>query len=336
MTNHVTSNVPTQSVEYPLISLAIVTYNHEKYILDALKGAASQTYSPLEIIVSDDASSDQTASLINDFVREYKGPHAWRVNVNKSNKGILGNCSDVLLLAKGQLIVWSDGDDVSLPRRAEACYEHFQAHPEHDYFICKAEWMDEHGKQIPADFGHPVSRAGVIWNIHHRIPGAWGTCSCHHRRLYDFFGMMCTPRLRLIDAALAFRAVLLGGQVNFMEEKLVHYRQHAGGVVSASSGAAAGSLCRKYVAQSDDWVRLFQQMTLDVRTAHQKGVIDAGGCCQALRTLREEAYGQQMVAEALVAPLPLRALTFAVLLAKGIGASIKNACAIKSGFLYRR
>ena len=330
------NDLSTESAKRPLITLFMVTYNHEPFIRQALEGAAAQTYSPLEIIVSDDASTDKTAALIRAFVAHYQGPHTWRVNVNERNLGVLSNCMRVAEMARGEWFVAADGDDVSLPERVEACYRHQLAHPGEDYFICKAEWMDARGAPIPADFGHPKVQRGVIWNIRHHVPGAWGTCSCHHRRLYDSFGVLCTPGLRMIDMALAFRAVLLGGRVNFMDESLVRYRQHAGGVVSANSAASGISLCEKYQSSSDDLSRLFQQMALDVVIAHKKGFIDAGLCRDALRVIREETYSVQTVAEALAAPLPLRALKFVGFLARGFGASLRNACAIKSGFVYRR
>ena len=69
----------------PKVSFCIFTYNQEDYILDALKGAASQDYDDMEIIVSDDCSSDNTAAVIKEFVEQYQGPHHFRVNINETN-----------------------------------------------------------------------------------------------------------------------------------------------------------------------------------------------------------------------------------------------------------
>lgn len=48
----------------PLITLAILTYNQAKYIAEAIDGALSQCYHPLEIIISDDCSQDVTYQII--------------------------------------------------------------------------------------------------------------------------------------------------------------------------------------------------------------------------------------------------------------------------------
>ena len=59
----------------PLISFILITYNQEDFVRDALDGAFNQTYSPLEIIIADDGSKDNTVKVIEDAIANYKGPH---------------------------------------------------------------------------------------------------------------------------------------------------------------------------------------------------------------------------------------------------------------------
>lgn len=58
----------------PLVSFGIITYNQEQFILDTLKGAVSQEYDNMEIIVSDDNSTDKTFEIVESFVKSYEGP----------------------------------------------------------------------------------------------------------------------------------------------------------------------------------------------------------------------------------------------------------------------
>ena len=53
-------------MDKPLITFLLVSYNQEAYIREAIEGALAQTYSPLEIVISDDCSSDATFSLIKE------------------------------------------------------------------------------------------------------------------------------------------------------------------------------------------------------------------------------------------------------------------------------
>ncbi|MBC7488728.1 MAG: glycosyltransferase [Glaciimonas sp.] len=103
-----------------LVTLAIISYNQEKFIRGAVESALAQTYSPMEVVISDDSSSDRTLDIIHDIVSSYKGPHKITVNLNPTNIGLAGNLNKVLSLCKGEIICWAAGDDISLPGKIEA------------------------------------------------------------------------------------------------------------------------------------------------------------------------------------------------------------------------
>ena len=72
----------------PPFSFLMITYNQEQYIADALNSALAQDYPNLEIIVSDDCSSDQTFAIATDIASNYRGPHKITLNRNEPNLGI--------------------------------------------------------------------------------------------------------------------------------------------------------------------------------------------------------------------------------------------------------
>jgi glycosyltransferase involved in cell wall biosynthesis len=57
------------SDDKPLLTLAMFAYNHERFIAEAVRGALRQTYSPLEIIISDDCSTDRTFEIIQSEIQ---------------------------------------------------------------------------------------------------------------------------------------------------------------------------------------------------------------------------------------------------------------------------
>lgn len=71
----------------PLITIAVFAYNQEEFIRDAVNGAFSQTYSPLEIILSDDCSSDRTFEIMQEMANTYQGPHRVICRRNPFNLG---------------------------------------------------------------------------------------------------------------------------------------------------------------------------------------------------------------------------------------------------------
>ena len=91
--------------EYPLITFALLSFNQELFIREAVEGAFAQTYSPLEIILSDDCSSDGTFEIMEDMAASYKGPHKIILNRNTVNRGTGDHVNHVMKLAEGDLIV---------------------------------------------------------------------------------------------------------------------------------------------------------------------------------------------------------------------------------------
>lgn len=128
----------------PLVSFCLFTYNQEKFVMDALQGAFSQTYANLEIIISDDCSTDSTFQLIKDAVAHYNGPHKIIVNQNPHNLGIAAHVNKVLYeIAKGEIIMLAAGDDVSLPTRTQVSVDFLMQHPEVSSVSVSSEECDE-------------------------------------------------------------------------------------------------------------------------------------------------------------------------------------------------
>ena len=114
----------------PLITFALFTYNQEKYIVEAIEGALSQTYSPLEIVFSDDNSTDSTFDIIEKMVGDYTGPHRIIVNRNINNLGLSDHVNKMVDLATGEIIALAAGDDISLPSRVEDSWKILSKHPD--------------------------------------------------------------------------------------------------------------------------------------------------------------------------------------------------------------
>lgn len=109
----------------PLVTLALFAYNQEHYIREAVEGAFAQTYSPLEIILSDDCSSDRTFEIMQEMAAVYAGSHQLALNRMSKNSGLSNHINHVFDIAKGELLVVAAGDDISLPSRVYALVENW-------------------------------------------------------------------------------------------------------------------------------------------------------------------------------------------------------------------
>ncbi|MES3006294.1 MAG: glycosyltransferase [Pseudomonadota bacterium] len=104
--------------EKPLVTFALFAYNQEKFIRDAVEGALAQDYENLEIILSDDCSTDRTFEIMSEMISNYKGGHAVLLNRNVENCGLTAHFNKILKVARGGIIVVAAGDDISLPNRS--------------------------------------------------------------------------------------------------------------------------------------------------------------------------------------------------------------------------
>jgi glycosyltransferase involved in cell wall biosynthesis len=108
------------------VSVVIPAYNAENFIAEAIDSILGQTFQDFEIIVIDDASTDNTWKIIEQYGKKDK---RLRIYKNSSNKGIGANRTRGIELSRGEYICWQDADDISLPRRLQLQVDYLETHP---------------------------------------------------------------------------------------------------------------------------------------------------------------------------------------------------------------
>ena len=208
----------------PLVSMLLLAYRQPGSVGAAIAGALAQTYSPLEIVVSDDASGDGTWAAIEAAVAGYAGPHRLVLNHNPVNLGIGAHLSKLVALSTGELLFVTAGDDVSLPRRCECTVEAWLARGRRPDLIASALIDIDaqgagHGPIRPADLARWRSAADWIAQPPHVI----GAGQAWTRRLFERFGPLPAGTVAE-DLILVFRAIVSGGAIT-LTEPLVQYRR---------------------------------------------------------------------------------------------------------------
>jgi len=109
-----------ESFEYPSISVAMATYNGEKYLEEQLDSILSQTLKPSEVIVCDDQSTDGTREILE----KYQQKGLIKYFVNDKRLGFIGNFKRAVSLTSPEnYIALSDQDDIWLPAKIQAAAE---------------------------------------------------------------------------------------------------------------------------------------------------------------------------------------------------------------------
>lgn len=109
------------------VSVAMATYNGERYIREQLESIAHQDLQPLELVVTDDGSTDATLQVVGDFARS--APFPVKVFRNETRLGYADNFLKAASLCQGDLIAFSDQDDIWVEQKLRVCAKFF-ADPE--------------------------------------------------------------------------------------------------------------------------------------------------------------------------------------------------------------
>lgn len=208
-----------------LVSMVIISYNSERFIREAVRSAFSQTYSPLEIVLSDDCSTDNTFEVIKEEVASYHGPHKVVLNRNNKNLGLAGNLNRAFELSSGQFIVDQAGDDISIPERVEKLVRRWKETETPVDLVC-SYFEEVDVNSIPTgyikkevSFVPDTSKNVLEWRC-----GATGACASYSRKLFEKYGPLNT-RVLSEDWVYSFRAWIESG-IAVVEEPLVKHRIH--------------------------------------------------------------------------------------------------------------
>jgi len=106
---------PTQTATQPLVSVVVSGYNHEDFIVDALRSVEEQRYGRLEIIFVDGCSTDRTLARAKEFLATSR--HKVRIAAQSSNQGMLKDRALGYSLATGTYVCFFDSDDLMLPHK---------------------------------------------------------------------------------------------------------------------------------------------------------------------------------------------------------------------------
>ncbi len=116
-----------KNMEMPKVSIGIPIYNEEKWAARALESLLVQSYHNIEIIISDNASTDRTEEICREYSRK---DHRIRYYRNDTNMGMGYNFEKVVHLSQGKYFMWAGADDWWAPDFVKMLVEELEGHPE--------------------------------------------------------------------------------------------------------------------------------------------------------------------------------------------------------------
>lgn len=206
----------------PLASVVLLTFNQERFVDDALLSLVNQDYENLEIVISDDCSTDGTWRQIKKTLKGYTGPKKIIMNRNSVNLGIVRNYEAAFQKTTGDLIFMAAGDDISLPNRCSRSIEFWlSCDQKYDLVAADAIDMSYVGAYLQIKVNDPLED----WTIQRwfeRRPFFFGASHMVTRRLLSLAPL--NYKLPYEDQCLVFRSLLMGGAIR-LPEPLVNHRR---------------------------------------------------------------------------------------------------------------
>lgn len=216
------------SAFFPKVSVVSITYNHEAFIRDALDGFVAQnTNFPVEIIVADDASTDSTPEIVQEYVQRY--PDLFKSILRSKNVGGDANFMEALSLASGQYIALCEGDDYWIdPQKLQKQVAFLDRNPGvaicfHPVRVTTVDGCTDDTEFPPVERRNDLSLDALIsYNFIQ-------TNSVVYRR-QDWYGNKPTG-IAPGDHYLHIRHAMAGG-IAMLPETMAVYRRHSGGMWS--------------------------------------------------------------------------------------------------------
>ncbi len=220
-------------MNYPYsVSFVLIAYNQEAFIKEACEAALNQMGEPIEIILSDDCSTDDTFQIMQDVVRAYKGSHRVQLNRTTRNVGLIEHINQVVELSSGDVIVYAAGDDISLPNRVIQTLQMFESAGRSPLLIhSSVQEINEQGVHLGLVHAPVFGKRFDCVKMAQKYSLVIGATCAWHRSIWQQFGRLVYATA-YEDAVMALRACMMGGEgaLLYSECPLVEYRVNVAGV----------------------------------------------------------------------------------------------------------
>jgi glycosyltransferase involved in cell wall biosynthesis len=224
------------------ISVAMATYNGARFIGEQLDSLARQTRPPMELVITDDCSTDATGEIVAAFART--APFPVHFHRNPKNLGYKANFLHATTLCRGEVIAFCDQDDVWLPHKLERCAEPF-ARPATSLVIHRYALVDRDLKPTGSyepDIQHDrvlSPFAGWMWHLYRGFSLLIRSELLDLLRVEPWPATFSLPEPPEQAGPMGHDewAWFLGGvfgERHIIAESLVLYRQHGGNLFGAS------------------------------------------------------------------------------------------------------
>lgn len=225
------SAAPSITPDSPVVSVLMITYNHEKYIAQAVESVLEQKVTfPIELVIGEDCSTDRTRGILLGYHQSY--PEKVRLLLPERNLGMHRNFIATLAACRGKYVALLEGDDFwTCPMKLQRQVEFLERHPECSTSFHKVREIHDNDPIYVHEWPDPA-RVRSFSRVEDLFYGCYvPTCSAVFRRNRDFRFPEWVHDLVGMDWVLHILNAQKGS-LAFINETWAVYRVHAGGIWS--------------------------------------------------------------------------------------------------------
>jgi GT2 family glycosyltransferase len=211
----------------PLVSICITSYNYGRFIVDAVESALKQTYPRLEVVISDNCSTDETMEILN----RYRSDDRVRIYQNAENVGMVRNHNLAISQARGEYIVVLSADDVLLPGHVSCLIARaLQFEDPLDVVYANAMFLDEQLNPLyarlfygtlPINYSDRDGLVNVLSNYYLSFPA-----KLIARRVYETLGLFDETIQQAFDVDFTARIELSDFRIGSITDIVAGLREH--------------------------------------------------------------------------------------------------------------
>ncbi len=230
-----------------MVSVAICTYNGEKYIKEQLDSIIYQTRIPDEIILCDDKSTDNTILIASEILKKSGIKH--QIYINENNIGVIENFKNAINYCKGDIIFTCDQDDVWDINKIDFISKEFEKNDKCVLVFTDAELVNKDLNPIGMKLWDSLSFKGDEFSNNNYYDILFNRCVVTGATMAVKKNLInkisCFSKYWLHDGWIAINAPLYG-EVVALKKELIKYRQHENNVVGASK--------KTFLARCKSWI----------------------------------------------------------------------------------
>lgn len=219
ITKELTSRSKQATDTGPLVSIIAPCYNAEKYLEEALRSIFSQDYGPVEVIIVDDGSTDNSYAMLEAL----QGTYSFQL-YTQPNQGVSAALNHGLRYAQGKYVCTPDLDDIMLPASVRIRADYLNKHPEVGCVGALVVYMDSEGNNVKTQKLAEIQRLSfdeILTNA--IVVGA--PVSLYRMDALKAAGFY-EPSIKVQDFQMTLRIADQGYQIHVLPVSVTRYRRH--------------------------------------------------------------------------------------------------------------